>query len=33
MLPASVTEPRRMTMQDQVNAVPAPKRIPWNKGK
>ena len=20
-------------MQDQVNAVPAPKRVPWNKGK
>src|SRR3984957_15394844 len=22
-----------MAMQDQVNAVPAPKRVPWNKGK
>jgi hypothetical protein len=22
-----------MTMQDQVNAAPAPKRVPWNKGK
>src|SRR6201746_2757466 len=33
MLPASVTEPRNMTRQDQVNAVPAPKRVPWNKGK
>ena len=20
-------------MQDQVNATPAPKRVPWNKGK
>src|SRR5882757_6516548 len=26
---ASVTEPRSMTMQDQMNAVPAPKRVPW----
>src|ERR1700709_2389712 len=33
MLLASVTEPRSMTMQDQMNAVPAPKRVPWNKGK
>src|SRR2546429_5313156 len=33
MLLASVTEPRSMTMQDQVNAIPAPKRVPWNKGK
>src|SRR3954470_15341951 len=33
MLLASVTEPRSMTMQDQVNAVTAPKRVPWNKGK
>src|SRR3954449_3675940 len=33
MLLASVTEPRSMTMQDQVNATPAPKRVPWNKGK
>src|SRR5882757_5449821 len=33
MLLASVTEPRSMTMEDQVNAVPAPKRVPWNKGK
>src|SRR3989440_1172251 len=33
MLLASVPEPRSMTMQDQVNAVPAPKRVPWNKGK
>src|SRR5277367_4901316 len=22
-----------MAMQDQVNAAPAPKRVPWNKGK
>src|SRR6202049_1406968 len=22
-----------MTMQDYVNAIPAPKRVPWNKGK
>src|ERR1700756_1605994 len=22
-----------MTMQDQVDTVPAPKRVPWNKGK
>jgi hypothetical protein len=22
-----------MAMQDQVNATPAPKRVPWNKGK
>src|SRR3954465_2799313 len=34
MLLASVTEPRSMTMQDDpVNAVPTPKRVPWNKGK
>src|SRR3978361_553405 len=34
MLLTSVTEPRSMTMQDdRVNAVPAPKRVPWNKGK
>src|ERR1700683_3963477 len=33
MLVASVTEPRRMAMQDQLNASPAPKRVPWNKGK
>src|SRR5436190_10772319 len=33
MLLASVTEPRSMTMQDKVNATPAPKRVPWNKGK
>src|SRR4051812_3324937 len=34
MLLASVTEPRSMTMQDDsVNAVPAPQRVPWNKGK
>ena len=32
MLLASVTELRSMAMQDQVNA-PAPKRVPWNKGK
>jgi len=31
MLLASVTEPRSMTMQDQVNAVPAPKRVPYTK--
>jgi len=29
----SVTELRSMAMQDQVNATPAPKRVPWNKGK
>jgi integrase len=29
----SVIEPRSMTMQYQVNATPAPKRLPWNKGK
>src|SRR5438552_15591754 len=33
MLLASVTEPRSRMMQDQVNAVPAPNRVPWNKGK
>src|SRR5437660_5841373 len=33
MLLASETEPRSMTMQDQMNAVGAPKRVPWNKGK
>src|SRR4030095_16584648 len=33
MLLASLTEPRSMAMQDQVNATPAPKRVPWNKGK
>src|SRR3977135_1754028 len=33
MLDGSVTEPRSMAMQDQVNAAPAAKRIPWNKGK
>jgi len=33
MLVASVTEPRRIAMQDQANATPAPKRVPWNKGK
>src|ERR1700681_1998593 len=33
MLLASVTEPRSMAMQDQVNATPAPNRVPWNKGK
>src|SRR6195952_1903215 len=33
MLCASVAEPRSMTMQDQVNDAPAPKRVPWNKGK
>jgi integrase len=32
MFLASVTEPRSIAMQDQVNA-PAPKRVPWNKGK
>src|ERR1700681_2845026 len=30
MLVGSVTEPRSMAMQDQVNA---PRRVPWNKGK
>ena len=30
----SVTEPRSMTIRDQVNATPAsPSRVPWNKGK
>src|SRR6266540_7090355 len=33
MFSISVTEPRSMAMQDQVNATPAPKRVPWNKGK
>src|SRR6195952_3872129 len=33
MLLASVTEPRSMSMQDQMKAVLAPKRVPWNKGK
>src|ERR1700731_639851 len=34
MLSSSVTEPRSMTMQDQVNATPvAHRRVPWNKGK
>src|SRR5271169_3503568 len=33
MLLASVAEPRSMAMQDQVNATPAPERVPWNKGK
>ena len=30
MLVGSVTEPRSMAMQDEVNA---PQRAPWNKGK
>src|SRR5213593_4291445 len=29
----SVTEPRSMTMQDQVNSPPTTKRAAWNKGK
>jgi hypothetical protein len=33
MLPASVIEPRSMTMHDQVSAAPRPKPVPWNKGK
>src|SRR5471030_3045020 len=33
MLLVSVTEPRSMIMKHQVNAAPAPKRVPWNKGK
>src|ERR1700724_4622386 len=34
MLSSSVTEPRSMSMQDQVNATPvAHRRVPWNKGK
>src|SRR4249920_1995181 len=33
MLVGSVTKPRSMAMQDQVNATPAPKLVPWNKGK
>src|ERR1700704_2502273 len=31
MLLASVTEPRSIAMQDQVNAAPAPRRVPWKK--
>jgi hypothetical protein len=31
MLFASITEPRSMAMQDQVNETPTPKRVPWNK--
>ena len=33
MLRVSVTEPRSMAMQDQVNASPKPQGAPWNKGK
>src|SRR5438309_11137494 len=33
MLLATETEPRSMTMQDQMNVVGVPKRVPWNKGK
>src|SRR6202043_1757354 len=33
ILLASVTGLTSMAMQDQVNATPAPKRVPWNKGK
>src|SRR5437588_8602085 len=33
MLIGSLTKPRSMAMQDQVNATLAPKRVPWNKGK
>src|SRR5881628_550322 len=33
MLLASVTKPRSMDMQDQVNTAFATKRVPWNKGK
>jgi integrase len=33
MLLLSVTEPRSIAMQDQVNASLARKRVPWNKGK
>src|SRR5271154_4670641 len=30
---SSVTEPRSMAMQDQVNTDLKPKGVPWNKGK
>src|SRR5213596_3689242 len=33
MLIGSLTKPRSMAMQDQANTTPAPKRVPWNKGK
>src|SRR5450755_2760162 len=33
MLDGSVTEPRSMAMQDQVNDAPELKRVPWNNGK
>src|SRR4051812_42114758 len=33
MLLASLTEPRSMAMQDQVNATLATRPVPWNKGK
>jgi hypothetical protein len=33
LLSSPVTEPRSMTMQNQVIATPAPSRVPWNKGK
>src|SRR5438046_5976882 len=33
MLLASVTEPRSMAMQDQVNSATPKRRLPWNKGK
>src|SRR5258708_16146687 len=33
MLLALCNQPRSIAMQDQVNATPAPERVPWNKGK
>src|SRR5260221_14073723 len=33
MLLALCNLPRSIAMQDQVNATPAPERVPWNKGK
>ena len=33
MLLALCNRAEEMAMQDQVNAPPAPKRVPWNKGK
>lgn len=33
MLLASLTEPKSMAMQDQVNVASGTNRVPWNKGK
>src|SRR4051794_1763653 len=33
MLLALCNQPRSMAMQDEVNATPKPRRVPWNKGK